>query len=287
MNPEQINEGNDTDLAEGIDPPTATPSTASELPAKHKKRKKILIIIVLVIISIPLIGYLLLYIALSGGIKGVISDLKPAPNPESSGIILKRNSAKDSTGNSFAELDKEFGLTNFATSTHDRCFEGQNNWKVQDGYAHRCTYRVTKFYGFNGDFRQQLINLEQQIIDSGWESADSSGFPMKEIMEHYYDKYYGSDKPTPRNFPKGYLVSNLPTPTGGYSKDREVLEIEYAEKATEDYSQIEYAQNVSGDTLFETYEKKDFQDISSIFKNITQDNKFVLVISIQKDYFEN
>lgn len=291
MNPEQTNitenEGNVSPAEEIVTPAINSPVTNDEPPKKNRKWKKIVVIAVFIVIAIPFLGYLLLVISFSGGISGVISDLKSAPNPESSNLVSKRNAARNSINSSFTELDSKIGFTSYAVATHDRCYEGQNNWKVHDGYAHRCTYRVTKFYGFNGDFRQKIINFEQQIMNSGWKPAYSSGFPIKEIMEQYYDKYYGPDKTTPRNFPEGYLVSSLPTPTSGYLKDKNVLEVEYAEKATEDLFQIEYAQNVSRDTLIETYDKKDFQDINLIFQKITQEDKFILVISIQEDYFEN
>lgn len=110
---------------------------------------------------------------------------------------------------------------------------------------------------------------------------------MLEIMENYYDTYYGADKPPPRNFPGGYSVSNLPTPIGGYMKTGDILELEYAERATEDLFQIEYAQNISRDTLFEVFDEQDFQDIDLLFKEITSDHNFVLVVSIQRNYFEN
>lgn len=251
---------------------------------RKTKWKKVVVIVALILITIPLAGLTLIWIAFSGGID---REAKPAPDPNSSNIIAKRDAAKTSINQAFEALDASIGFTNYATSTHDRCYEGQNNWKVHDGYSHRCGYRVTRFYGFNGDFRQQMIDFEQKIDSIGWEHPDDGALTLRRIMEDYYDVYYGPDKAETRGFPGEYLVSNLPTPTIGYEKGAGVLEIEYAEKATKDLFQLEYAQALSRDTLAETYENKDFQDINAVFQEITNDNDFVLVIAIQKDYFQN
>lgn len=287
MDPEPTNNnennGNVSPTEETASPPAINQPIASDEPLKkNKKWKKILIIVSLIIIAIPILGYLLLVISFSGGIDGVISDLKPAPNPESSSIVAKRNVAKDSISNSFIELERQIGFSSYATSTHDRCYKGQNNWKVKDGYAHRCDYRLTKYYSFNGDFRQEMLGFDQKLLSLGW---SPNGLTMSKMFVNYYDVYYGQDKSRPRNFPEGYLVSSLPTP--GYSKDSQRMELEFAERDTKDLFGIEYTQEVSGDTSFETYENKNFQDIKTLFQKIIKDNKFVIVISLQQNYFQN
>lgn len=261
--------------------------TDSELPKNNKKSKKKLLIISLMVIAFLLLGYLLLISFLSGGIGNVIRGLKSAPNPESPSIVSRRINAINSINDSFEEIDGETRFTNYAESNHDRCYEGQNNSKRTDGYAYRCTYRTTRFYGFNSDFRSEMINFEKKIYGLGWSLPGSDQFPMKDILEDYYDEYYGVNSPKARNYPNGYLVSNLPTPLGGYEKDDSMLYIEYAERESTDLFGIEHIQNVSRDTLFDTFDKKEFQDMQSVVEEITQIDKFVLAVSIQEHYFQN
>lgn len=293
MNPEQTNNSDASDnisqAEESTSPAINQPITNNEPPKKNKKWKKILIIVSFIIIAIPLLGYLLLVISFSGGISGVISDLKSEPKPESSSVVSERNTAKDSINSSFTELGSKIGLTNYATSTHDRCYEGQNNWKVKDGYAHRCTYRITKFYGLNGDFSSKMVDFEKTIYDLDWHPPQwqNNDYPLRDIMQSYERNRKDQTYLTSPNFPNGYLVSDAPTPTGGYERESSILEIQYAEKDTKELFRIDYAQNVSRDTLFETYDNKAFRNISSVFKKITKDDQFVIVISIQEDYFQN
>lgn len=288
MNPEETNNNyNDSNLLsteEITSQMFSRPVNNNEPPKKNKKWKKILIVASLIIVAIPILGYFLLVIGFSGGIDGVISNVKPAPNPENFSIIAKRNVAKDSISKSFIELEHKMGFTNYATSSHDRCYKGQNNWKVKDGYAHRCDYRITKYYGFSGDFRQEMLGFDQKLLSIGWSHTDN-GLTMSKMFVNYYDVNYGPDKSRPRNFPEGYLVSSLPTP--GYRKDNQRMELEFAERDTKDLFGIEYAQEVSGDTLFETYENKKFQDVKALFRQITKDNRFVIVTSLQENYFQN
>lgn len=252
---------------------------------KYKHNKKFIITLLL---TLTLAFIILVYVGLSGGISGAIASFKLAPNPNSSHIVSRRNKAINSISSNFLEIDSALGYSNFGTSTHDRCYKGQNNAKVQDGYAHRCTYRLTKFYGFNGDFRQQMINLEQQLFTIGWKPGYGSMPPLEDIMENYYDKYYGDKDPeVSQNFGGHYLISDLPRPSSGYIRDKNLLDIDYAEKDTKDLFEINFAQNVNKDTLYETYDKKDFKDTSKVFQHITKDNKYILVISIQEDYFQN
>src|SRR6266542_5365527 len=200
-------------------------------PAKPPKKKWKIAVIALAaaVILVPVIGFCLFMVSLSGGLQGILLNAKSAPDPQSSSLVAKRATATSAINDAFIELDKITGLTSYATSTHDSCYKGQNNWKVKDGYAYRCTYRATNFYGFNGDFRQRMIDFEQQITASGWKPEDEDS-PLRQIMTDYYDEYYGKPQQVHGEAGEAYLVSNLPTPSAGYDKDGKILEITYAEK---------------------------------------------------------
>ena len=67
------------------------------------------------------------------------------------------------------------------------------------------------------------------------------------------------------------------------------LEMEFAEKVTTNLEDIEYAQReTSGIAVAqETYEEKKFQDVPTTVYEITNKNRYVIVISIQKEYFKD
>ena len=235
------------------------------------------------IIIFVLAVLLFVYAISSGGIDGIISSRKLPPNPESQRIVAKRNSAQTAISDSLNALEREADFTYHATSTHDRCYKGQNNWKVKDGYAHRCDYRVTKFFGFNTDFRQTMIDFDKTLIALGWSAQAVSSIPT--MITEYYDVYYDQLGSSSDKVIEGYEVSRLPQPS--YQKEGLKLELGFAERDTKDLFGIKYAQNVTGNTLFETYDDKKFQDIDALFRSMTAREAYVVVVSVQQNYFQN
>lgn len=223
------------------------------------------------------------YASLSGGIDGMIRNWKLPPNPESPNVVAKRDSAKEAINDSLNTLEREAGFTYYATSVHDRCYEGRNDWKDEDGYAHRCDYRITKYYGFNTDFRQKTIAFDQILMEAGWSAEEVSSIPT--MISNYYDVYYEQAGNANDNTIEGYEVSRLPRPS--YQRGNLRLELRFAERDTKDLFGIEYAQNVSSDTLFETYDDKKFQDIDTLFQSMTARESYVVVLSMQQNYFQN
>jgi len=236
-------------------------------------------IIIGVISTIALIiacGYFYIVVTFNGGINGLISNLKPAPNPNGSAINAKREATTAGINQSFDELQNILHYNYYETATHDYCSRGDNNYKRSDGYAYRCSLRITKFYGFNGDFRQQMIDFEQKIISIGWTPPSyRPDNPCEKMLEEYYDPYPGK------------LVSDLPSFDCSYEKDGLSLEPEFAEKETRSFILQNAVQEVSGGSYDEIYDEKNFQDSSLVTKMITDTDRFVLIISIQKNYFQN
>ena len=247
-----------------------------QLPALNVARK-IAVGILSTIVFIVAGGYFILTLIVNGGIDGLISNLKPAPNPNSSAMNAKREAATEEINQSFEELQKILHFNFYETATHDYCSKGSSSWKRSDGYAYRCSLRITKFYGFNGDFHQQVIDFEQKISSIGWKplySYDPDN-PCEKMLEEYYDLYPGK------------LVTDLPGFDCRYQKDGLLLELEFAEKDTRSFILQNTVQKVSGHSYDGIYDEKNFQDSSLIIKKITATDRFVLIISIQKDYFQN
>ena len=229
------------------------------------------------IVSMVACGYFILTLIVNGGIDGLISNLKPAPNPNGLTMNFKREAATEEINQSFDELQNILRFNFYETATHDHCSKGSSSWKRSDGYAYRCSLRITKFYGFNGDFRQQMVEFEQKISRIGWKplySYDPDN-PCEKMLEEYYDPY-------PEK-----LVSDLPGFDCRYQKDKLFLELEFAEKETRNFTLQNAVQEVSGHSYDEIYDEKSFQDSGLVIKKITAIDRFVLIISIQKDYFQN
>jgi hypothetical protein len=221
-------------------------------------------------------GYFILALIFNGGINGLISNLKPEPNPNSSAINAKREVVTEEINQSFDELQNILHYNYYETATHDYCSRGDNNYKRSDGYAYRCSLRITKFYGFNGDFRQQMFNFEQKIISIGWNPPSyRPDNPCEKMLEEYYAPYPGK------------LVSDLPGRHCSYEKGSLSLELEFAEKETRSFILQNAVQKVSGRSYDGIYDEKNFQDSSLVTKMITDTDRFVLIISIQKKYFQN
>jgi hypothetical protein len=238
--------------------------------------RNVIVGIISTIVFIVACGYLILTLIFNGGIDGLISNLKPAPNPNSSAMNVKREQATEEINQSFDELQNILHYNYYETATHDICSKGSSNWKRSDGYAYRCSLRITKFYGFNGDFRQQMIDFEQKIISIGWAPVSyRPDKPCKKMLEEYYDPYPGK------------LVSDLPGFDCSYEKDSLSLEPEFSEKETRSFILQNAVQKVSGHSYDEIYDEKNFQDSSLVTKIITNTDRFVLIISIQKNYFQN
>jgi hypothetical protein len=223
------------------------------------------------------------YLTFSSELDWSSSDSKKSPDP------LTLTSKRAQMASSIIAIQEEIKkrndkLTYFAQSIHDQCYMGQNSWKVKEGYSNRCSYRVTYFYGFDGDFKEVMTKFDDDLLKSGWKAA-SPIFSLKYIFQNYYDSFYGADKPKPGNFPDQYLVSDMPKT--GYKKDSLVLSVVYAEKRTKDLFEIDSAQSILRGGLLEFYEHKEFQDVKKLFNEITLKNEYVVTLSIQDDYFEN
>lgn len=248
---------------------------------RDKVAKNIFIGILSTLAILIACAYFISLLIFNGGIDGLIRNLKPAPDPKSSAMYAKREAITEEINQSFDELQNILHFTEYETATHDSCSRGSNDWKRSDGYAYRCSLRITKFYGFNGDFRQEMIDFEQKIIHLGWTPpVYRPEYPMEKMLEEYYDPY--------KTYQSGDLdVSNLPGSVCAYGKDGLSLELDFAEKETQNFILLNAIQKVSGLSYDEIYDEKDFQDSSSVISRITDTDRFVIVISIQKNYFEN
>jgi hypothetical protein len=238
-------------------------------------------LIVLGIIAASLgIALAALAVQMNGGIVNTIRNLKPRPDLNDVAIKSDRTALEAAIAGALQSIETNRGFTAYATSKDDRCYEGQNNYKVTEGFAHRCTLRLTRFYGFDGDFRQQMIDLEKTLIDAGWKNGlaydpRASEHNMENMMINYYDRYYGRD----------YLTVDRIAAPLGYHTGTWKLEIRWAEKDTRDLSRLESNQKIRSSWQF--YERPELASVDQVFNKATQDHRYVAGIAISGHYFEN
>ncbi|MEI7632068.1 MAG: hypothetical protein WCJ60_01975 [bacterium] len=237
-------------------------------PLSPKKHKKVIVVISLVVLLAGLLAGAAIWF--NGGVRPIFDDFLPTPDPTSEKLGKKREASKNSTTNEFGAIENSMGFTSGSASTYDSCYKGQNNYKVHSGFSNRCTLRTTKYYGSNINFRSEMMKLDQVLVSTGWQSSEKDSLPY--YMTDYYDT--------------GRKISQLPQVRGGYTKKDNTIAISYAEKGSNSLYNLE---TVQGFSLigFPFYEEKKFQDVASVFNQITANNQFIVAISIDTKYYEN
>jgi hypothetical protein len=220
-------------------------------------------------------------VQMNGGIVNTIRNLKPRPDLDDRAIRSARQALETAIAGAHASIGTNSGFTAYATAKDDLCYPGQNNYKVTDGFAHRCTLRLTRFYAFDGDFRRTMIDLEKTLLDAGWKNGRSydpqaSERNMESMMIHYYDRYYGRD----------YLTVDRIAAPLGYHTGTLRLEIDWAEKATRDLSRLESNQRIPA-PMWRFYAHHELQNVDDVFKTATRDHRYLVAIAIYGHYFEN
>jgi hypothetical protein len=245
------------------------------------KAWKVALIVLGIVASSLIIALAALAVQMNGGIVNTIRNLKPRPNLNDVAIKSDRKALETAIEGALHSIETNSGFTAYATSKDDLCYPGQNNYKVTEGFAHRCTLRLTRFYGFDGDFRQTMIDLEKTLINAGWKNGlsyypQASERNMEYMMIHYYDRYYGRDYLT---------VDNIAAPIG-YHTGSLKLEIDWAEKETRRLFRLESKQRIPS-RMWQFYEHHELQSVDDVFKTATRDHRYVAGIAIYGHYFEN
>jgi hypothetical protein len=257
-------------------------------------RVTIAIIALVALVPLTLSGCSLL---LSGGVGNIIRNHKPAPDVDGPTITRKRLAAMQEIEAALAVVDAGARSTSYATATDDRCDKGENDAFTRDGYAHRCTVRMTRFYGTSGGFRAHMLGLEDLLASSGWQLPRST---FREMFANYYDVYCDGRRIAVFGSGPGVgpecEVSKLPRSRSEYKKGDLLLWIECGERGGDNLyvrNMMEIMQRVpvttfkEGDRRFDLYKKQNLQNVNALIEDITASHKYVLSVTIQKTYFEN
>jgi hypothetical protein len=235
-------------------------------------------LILLAVVSLPLLVIAYFYIMINGGIANAIRNLKPTPDLASAALKSDRTRLAAEIDAAFQGVAANTGFVYYATSTHDRCYPGQNNFHMTEGFAHRCTLRLTRFYGFDGDFRQAMIDLEKRFLAAGWKlgrnySTIPSEQNMAYMMTHYYDV-----RPN-------VTVDQIARPLG-YNRANLILVVDWAERTTKYFDSLAAIQRMDFGSL-PSYDQTSFQNGNEFFKSVTRDHRYILGAAIYGHYFEN
>jgi hypothetical protein len=235
-------------------------------------------LILLAVVSLPLLVIAYLYIMINGGIANTIRNLRPGPDLADAALKSDRTKLAAEIDSAFQSVVANPSFTYYATSTHDRCYSGQNNFHMTEGFAHRCALRLTRFYGFDGDFRQGMIDFEKRSLAAGWKlgrnySTIPSEQNMAYMMIHYYDV-----RPN-------VTVDQIARPLG-YNRGNLVLVVGWAERTTKYFDSLAAIQRMDLGGLA-SYDQTSFQSGNEFFRSATQDHRYILGVAIDGHYFEN
>lgn len=137
----------------------------------------------LIVVS-PLIAYFILAILLPHPQHVAYND-RDAPNIYSPDITALRDYADISINSSFQRFEEITKASLIALGRDERCWEGQNSWKVNDRYGYSCAKKSTRVYGLNSnDIRSDLLVIDEALKANGWKSYDD-GFDY--LISKYYD----------------------------------------------------------------------------------------------------
>jgi hypothetical protein len=205
-----------------------------------------------------------------------------------SGNKTDRQKVINQAKTNFEEIDSKTELKSYATSTADGCSKsisllGLNLFPALGGgdYYERCVFKISKYYGFSGDFKIKAEDLDK-MIRKIWLS---NGTTMSRTLNYYYDGYIGKNISYNPGNVKIYYVSNLPSVD--YKKDGFKMKIRFAQKETprEDIDDLNNEQNYkSGSVNDVTYSDKKLVDTSGIFNKIIAENKYFMMITMSKEY---
>lgn len=132
---------------------------------------KIVLIVSAIVFSMGVSLGFTSYVYKSGGLSNAVLNLKPRPDVESFPIKTARQRLEAKTDATLQAVETDNGFVAYASAKHDRCDLGRNEWKVRDGYAHRCTLQLTRFFGLDDSFRGKMIEFEKRLLNTGWKGS--------------------------------------------------------------------------------------------------------------------
>ena len=237
------------------------------------KKIKLLVYAILIIIGLLILNF---YISFGyGSFAGFLAEHRNLPKEEKL-ELLRSDAIKDLT-QAHAEFGSFTGLTLHEKTYSDLCSKGTHSWKREDPYAYVCSYRLTRYYGTNREYKNLLLDLEKTLNDLGWVlQGRSPGQPtISESISRYSGEIFLVELPVyVRKEPDGniHLTINGFDGYGGYwtTSSEEPAPLGFG---TARYQDI--------------YRNESNKSPEEIFNEITSSGQDAIMIAISKVYFEN
>jgi hypothetical protein len=255
---------------------------------------KIVAIVMAIVFSLPFLVYGYVLVSWNGGFANTIRILTPRPNLELASIKADREKLDARIGAGLEAIVVASGFKLYASATDDRCYDGENNWKRSDGYAHRCSLRRTRLLGFDSDFRQTMLDFEKSLLTSGWAPA---GRNMDYEMAEYYDRRRSmlSDRLPLQGYRMAGLVLEISWTEGSsqplqhpedHRKRGAAFDAFWAERNASRFRKLDANQRIrAGSHVF--YERSEYMNTVEAFNSANLAVRYMLFVSVQGDYFEN
>ena len=148
-------------------------------------------------VTLVLIGVGALWWGLSGGWDGV----RPAAQPEDRDVVDAREAGHeplaalaDPTAAALAEVGADLGREEV-----DQCSEGQNNWKIQDGWTLSCSQASVTGWEVAGSTTAQVdataTDVDARLRSLGWVPTSYGEMELRATGENAEGRYEHPDDP--------------------------------------------------------------------------------------------
>lgn len=167
-------------------------------------------------------------------------------------------------------------------ASYDGCYEGQQNYKVDEGYAYRCSVRAVGVVGLSGDFRPRIAALDARLFASGWALCSTCGDKdrLSWLLDDYWD--YRVSLATPA---VPFSISWLPTPGQPYEQGELLLTFAYGGRDVGGRETLESAHRMHRGGFFRSDERVRLLDTPAVLAR-ARAREHLVVVAIEIDYYE-
>jgi hypothetical protein len=165
-------------------------------------------------------------------------------------------------------------------ASSDGCYEGQNNYKLREGFDHRCTLRRAVVVAFDGDFRRRIALLDERLFAAGWGCyRDPCPETLSGKVEEYWEfrkQEYGRQDPP---------ITSLPTTTM-YERGELYLDVRYIGRDKTSRFWIETWHRRQRGGFFTSFERAQPLGVDEVIARASGFD-YAVALAIETDYFED
>ena len=204
-------------------------------------------------------------------------DAGPPPDPYSPEIVEQRREAVAEADSAIREAVALLLGDVVGRASSDECYEGQRNYKVDDGYAHRCTIRRVAAIAFDGDFRERIAQFDRGLFRAGWGCLSS---PCHETLAGMVDEYW--DMRSAEVGGGAFPISRLPST--GYTRGDLHFDVDYIAADRASAFSLENSHRRQRGGLHTSYKVARPLDVPRVLARAAK--VYVVLVAIERDYFE-